>query len=52
MTLPVPLSLLPSCQLWVDGERFADGCTEGELPVMRIFGQWQIADNLPDDLLT
>lgn len=32
MTLPTPLSLLPSCQLWVDGERFADGCTEGELP--------------------
>ena len=27
-------------------------CTEGEVEIMRVFGQWQIADNLPDDLLT
>ena len=36
----------------IEGQQLFVHCTEGELPVMRIFGQWQIADNLPDDLLT
>jgi hypothetical protein len=31
MTVPAPLSLLPTCTLWVDGVRFADGSTPGEL---------------------
>ena len=34
----------------VEGQTFVH-TTEGELPVMRVFGQWQIADNLPDDIL-
>jgi hypothetical protein len=27
-------------------------CMEGEFTVMRVFGQWQIAEDLPSDLLT
>lgn len=31
MTAPAPpLSLLPTCSVWIDGVRFADGCTPGE----------------------
>ncbi|MDO5711984.1 MAG: hypothetical protein Q4P32_09645 [Micrococcales bacterium] len=36
----------------VEGQQMFVHTTEGELPVMRVFGQWQIAENLPDDLLT
>ncbi len=36
----------------VEGQQLFVHCTEGDLPVVRVFGQWQIADNLPTDLLT
>lgn len=26
-------------------------CMEGEIPLMRVFGQWQIADDQPQDLM-
>lgn len=35
----------------VEGQQLFVHCTEGELPVMRVFGQWQIADTLPTDLM-
>ncbi|GAB95699.1 hypothetical protein BJY21_000729 [Kineosphaera limosa] len=36
----------------IEGQQLFVHCTEGELPVVRVFGQWQIADNLPSDPLT
>ncbi len=32
MTLPVPVALPPSCQVFIDDVRYADGSTPGELP--------------------
>ncbi|HYO85070.1 MAG TPA: hypothetical protein VES01_01210 [Dermatophilaceae bacterium] len=32
-----------------EGQQLFVHCTEGELPVMRVFGQWQVGDDLPDD---
>ncbi len=34
-----------------EGQQLFVHCTEGELPVMRVFGQWQIGEDLPDDPL-
>jgi hypothetical protein len=31
VTVPIADALLPTCTLWIDGERFADGGTPGEL---------------------
>lgn len=36
----------------VEGQQLFVHVTEGELPVMRVFGQWTIAENLPTDPLT
>lgn len=35
----------------VEGQQLFVHCTEGELPVMRVFGQWQIGPDLPQDQL-
>ncbi len=36
----------------VNGQQLFVHCFEGELPLLRVFGQWQIDDNLPGDELT
>lgn len=36
----------------VEGQQLFVHCTEGELPVMRVFGQWQIDKELPQDELS
>lgn len=36
----------------VEGQQLFVHCTEGELPVMRVFGQWQIGQDLPQDEMT
>ena len=33
----------------VEGQQLFVHCAEGEVPVMRVFGQWQIGEDLPAD---
>ncbi|GAB48049.1 hypothetical protein [Mobilicoccus pelagius] len=33
----------------VEGQQLFVHCAEGEVPVMRVFGQWQIGEDLPTD---
>ena len=33
----------------VEGQQLFVHCAEGEVPVMRVFGQWQIREDLPTD---
>ncbi|WP_168583513.1 T3SS (YopN, CesT) and YbjN peptide-binding chaperone 1 [Gephyromycinifex aptenodytis] len=33
----------------VEGHQLFVHCAEGEVPVMRVFGQWQIGEDLPTD---
>lgn len=35
----------------IQGQQLFVNCSEGELPVMRVFGQWQIGEELPQDPL-
>jgi len=35
----------------VNGQQLFVHCFEGDVPLMRVFGQWQIDENLPDDEL-
>lgn len=35
-----------------EGQQLFVHCNEGDVPVMRVFGQWQIGDDLPSDELT
>ena len=35
----------------VDGQSMFARCQEGDLPIMRVFGQWLIGDHVPDDLM-
>lgn len=35
----------------VEGQQLFVHCAEGEVPVMRVFGQWQIGEDLPTDEL-
>ncbi len=32
-----------------EGQQLFVHCTEGEVPVLRVFGQWQIGDDLPPE---
>lgn len=34
-----------------EGQQLFVHCTEGDVPVMRIFGQWQVGDDLPQNEL-
>ncbi|MDE9366368.1 hypothetical protein PZ938_12220 [Luteipulveratus sp. YIM 133132] len=34
----------------VQGQQLFVRCMEGEVPIMRVFGQWQISEDLPQDL--
>lgn len=36
----------------VEGQQLFVHCAEGEVPVLRVFGQWQIGEDLPTDELT
>lgn len=36
----------------VEGQQLFVHCAEGEVPVMRVFGQWQIGEDLPTDEMT
>ncbi|MDO5629709.1 MAG: hypothetical protein Q4G43_15445 [Mobilicoccus sp.] len=36
----------------VEGQQLFVHCAEGEVPVMRVFGQWQIGEDLPSDEMT
>jgi hypothetical protein len=36
----------------VKGQRLLVRCVEGELPMMRVFGQWRIGQSVPADELT
>ncbi len=36
----------------VEGQQLFAHCAEGDLPVMRVFGQWQIGEDLPADELS
>lgn len=36
----------------VQGQQLFVKAMDGDVPLMRVFGQWQIADELPSDLLT
>ena len=52
MTLPRPdIDPDGDVSFKVEGQQLFVHCTEGELPVMRVFGQWQIGQDLPDDVL-
>lgn len=35
----------------VDGQSMFARCQDGDLPIMRVFGQWLIGDHVPDDLM-
>ena len=34
----------------IEGQQLFVRCMEGEPSIMRVFGQWQISDNLPQDI--
>jgi hypothetical protein len=36
----------------VQGQQLFVRCLEGDFTIMRVFGQWQIGDDVPQDLLT
>ena len=36
----------------VQGQQLYVRCTEGEITVLRVFGQWRLGDAVPDDELT
>jgi hypothetical protein len=36
----------------VQGQQLFVRCMEGDFTIMRVFGQWQIGDDVPQDLLT
>ncbi len=35
-----------------EGQQLFVHCTEGDVPVLRVFGQWQIGEDLPQDEVT
>lgn len=37
--------------LSVQGQKLFVRCVDGSLPMMRVFGQWRVADTVPDDEL-
>jgi hypothetical protein len=36
----------------VDDQQMFVRCTEGDFPIMRVFGQWQMGEDVPQDPLT